>query len=216
MIGYDPTKPYKHALKHIIRQTWDKCPYVEIADGYYPTFRRKHTGVEIDHTDGIGTKGVHHWQQGTFAEAAQDALAMNVNDLAIAGFKAYKTQAHLMVQDDDERSIVAVMSALGKLCEARGIAITGGETGVHNNLRGMELSLTVTGVQVEQRKNVGLAEHDDVFVLIPSSGPHSNGFTLLGHPVAGTQTADPRCHAHHRRGLEQGQGDHARSQLRPV
>lgn len=177
---YDTTKPYKHAIKHIVQKTWAKCPYLDVHDGYYASFRRRHGGVEVDHTDGIGSKGVYHWQYGTFAAAAQDALAMNVNDLAIAGTKAFKLQAHLMVPEDDDDKIIAVMRELGSLCEDRGIAITGGETGVHHNLTGMELSLTVTGVQVEKRLGVGVAQHDDVFVLIPSAGLHSNGFTLVG------------------------------------
>lgn len=179
-ILYDTTKPFKHALKHIVQKTWANNPYIAIEDGYYTSFRRKHNGVEFDHTDGIGTKGVVHWTKKTWAAAAQDALAMNVNDLAIAGARAFKLQAHLMVPEDDHDAIVAIMREVGKLCEDRRIAITGGETGVHHNLRGMELSLTVSGIQVEKRSGVGVAQEGDVFVLVPSSGVHSNGFTLVG------------------------------------
>lgn len=181
MIDYDTTKPYKHALKHIVQKTWANNPYMDIQDGYYASFRRKHNGVEIDHTDGIGTKGVYHWQYKTWAAAAQDALAMNVNDLAIAGARAFKLQAHLMVPEDNHDAIVAIMHEVGKLCEDRKIAITGGETGVHHNLQGMELSLTISGIQVEKRLGVGVAQEGDVFVLVPSSGVHSNGFTVVGN-----------------------------------
>lgn len=79
---YDPTKPYKKQILELIKQTWE-TPYVSVKGDIYPIIERKFSYPEVDHTDGIGTKGVYHWQQRTFGNAALDALAMNLNDLAL-------------------------------------------------------------------------------------------------------------------------------------
>jgi len=176
---YDSTKPFKAKIKELVKKTWDNNPYLEIRDGYYASFHKKHNGFEVDHTDGIGTKGVAHWLMRTFRAAAQDVLAMNVNDLALAGAKAYKTQVHLMLPADDHEAIVAIMGHLADFCANSQISITGGETSIHHNLRGMEISLTVSGVVTEQWHQPLMAQDGDRLVCIPSSGIHSNGFTLI-------------------------------------
>lgn len=175
---YDATKPYKDRIRECVRRTWADNPYVELHDGYYVSTRTKHRGLQIDHTDGLGTKGLVHWRKRTFAEAAQDALAMNVNDLAMCGAIAFKTQVHLMVPNDDHAAIVEIMESLSDLCLSRKIAITGGETSVHSNLEGMELSLTVSGMIAEDRKPQ-IAKQGDRLVALCSSGFHSNGYSLL-------------------------------------
>jgi len=177
---YDPTKPYKTAIKELIRKTWKDNPYLDVRDGYYVEFIKKHSGAEVDHTDGIGTKGVVHWNRRTLKEAAQDVLAMNVNDLVLCGAKPYKAQVHLMLPQDDHRAIEEIMIHLSDLCADRKIAITGGETSIHSNLTGMEISLMVSGVVTEKWLTPRLAQHGDRLVCIPSSGVHSNGFTLIG------------------------------------
>jgi phosphoribosylformylglycinamidine cyclo-ligase len=176
---YDTTKPYKGVIKDLIRSTWEGNRYVEVQEGYYNEFRRKHQGREVDHTDGLGTKGQLHWKHRTLKYAAQDALAMNTNDLVLVGARPYKAQVNLMLPEDDERSIVEVMTHLCELCKNRGIAITGGETSIHDNMEGMELSLTVSGVVTEKWVHPLVARHGDKLICLKSSGIHSNGLTMV-------------------------------------
>jgi len=73
---YNPTKPYKKQILEIIKQTW-KTPYISVRGGVYSIIEKKFSHPEIDHTDGIGTKGVYHWRQRSFRSAVLDALAMS-------------------------------------------------------------------------------------------------------------------------------------------
>ncbi len=176
---YDPSKPFKHKIKEIVRSTWENNPHVEVREDpcvLYPMVRSKHHGWEIDHTDGVGSKGICHWLARTWDAACRDALAMNINDLAIVGAKTYKAQVHLTLPEDDHDAIIAIMESLASQCRARNIAITGGETAVMN-CSSFDLSLTVSGVLVDGYRKK-LAEGDVLYGL-PSNGPHSNGFTLL-------------------------------------
>ena len=128
---YNPTKPYKKKISEFIKQTWE-TPYISVSEGAYPVIKKKFSYPEIDHTDGIGTKGIYHWQEGTFKNAVIDALAMNLNDLAVVRAMPYKLQNHIMVPEEDER-ILEIIKTLVEECKKRNIAITGGENSFHNN-----------------------------------------------------------------------------------
>ena len=56
---------------------------MKVERGIYPIITKKFSFPEVDHTDGIGTKGFYHWRAGTLRGAVLDALAMNLNDLAL-------------------------------------------------------------------------------------------------------------------------------------
>jgi phosphoribosylaminoimidazole (AIR) synthetase len=81
---YDPSKPYKVKILKLIEDTW-KTPYLKVEKGLYPILFKKFNLKEVQHTDGIGTKGVYHWKKKTFKNAVVDAMAMNLNDLAMVG-----------------------------------------------------------------------------------------------------------------------------------
>jgi len=171
---YDPTKPYKHEILRLVAQTW-KTPYVVITPGIYSYIEKKFTGIEVQHTDGIGTKGVCHWQRRTFKNAVLDALAMNLNDLAMAGATPYAIQNHITLPEDDHAAVLEIVKALATECKKRRIALTGGETSVHADSEGMDISITVSGFAARPRENI--AKAGDVLVGLRSAGLHSNGIT---------------------------------------
>ncbi len=179
---YNPQKPYKENIVDLIRETWE-TPYVSVKEGTYPVVKKKFSFPEMDHTDGIGTKGVYHWKRGTMREAVLDALAMNLNDLAVAGAVPYKLQNHITLPREDER-VMEVVYALVEECKKRSIAITGGEISFHDNFPGIEISITVSGF-FPRRKNHSAWPHQNVFKAgdlllgVPSSGLHANGFTKI-------------------------------------
>src|SRR3989344_2304891 len=140
---YNPIKPYKKEILSAIKSTW-KTPYVRIEDDVYPVIHKKFSWPEIDHTDGIGTKGVYHWQKQTFHAAVLDALAMNLNDLALARAVPYKIQNHLTVPQEDG-AVLKIIRHLAAECRQRKIAMTGGENSFHDNAEGMEISITMSG-----------------------------------------------------------------------
>lgn len=172
---YNPIKPYKKNILELIKQTWE-TPYVSVKEGVYPIIERKFSYPEVDHTDGIGTKGIYHWQQKTFRNAVLDALAMNLNDLALVRAVPYKLQNHIIIPKEDE-GILEIIKALTKECKKRNIAITGGESSFHNNIKGLDISITVSGFIKNYKPN--RFKIGDTLIGIRSNGLHSNGFTKV-------------------------------------
>ncbi len=172
---YNPIKPYGGRIYQAIKKTW-QTPYITVSDGPYPIIKKKFSWPEVDHTDGIGTKGIYHWQKSTWRNAVLDALAMNLNDLALARAVPYKLQNHIILPVEDER-ILKIIKALALECQKRKIAITGGENSFHGNAQGMDISMTVSGFVKKNKPNefrVG-----DTLIGFKSNGLHSNGFTLV-------------------------------------
>ena len=173
---YNPTKPYKHQILKLIESTWNS-PCVYVKRGLYPIIKKKISFSEIQHTDGIGTKGFYHWRERTFQNAVLDALAMNLNDLAMVGAIPYTLQNHIVLPKDDHKAILAIVSALAKECRKRKIVMTGGETSIHSDMSGMDISITVSGFIKNIRENQ--CKVGDILVGIKSNGLHSNGITKV-------------------------------------
>jgi phosphoribosylformylglycinamidine cyclo-ligase len=176
---YDPTKPNTSIVIEQMKRTWD-ARWCKVTDGPYPIIHRIFPSqMEVDHTDGIGTKGILHWHHRTFKNAVLDALAMNINDLSMCRATPFKLQNHIVLPIDDKEAITEITTALADECVERGIAITGGETSVNDTHNGMEISITLSGwvdKVYPNRFSVG-----QKLIGLKSSGLHSNGFTALRH-----------------------------------
>lgn len=173
---YNPAKPYKKEILKLIQSTW-QTPYVKVKPGLYPIFQKSFSRPEIQHTDGLGTKGIYHWQKGTLKNAVLDALAMNLNDLAMSGARPYALQNHLIIPEDNHEAILKIIRELARECSLRKIAMTGGETSIHNGEQGMDLSITVSGFLERLRRNE--CQPGDLLIGLKSNGLHSNGFTKV-------------------------------------
>lgn len=170
---YDTKKPYKKDILKLIQKTWE-TPYISVKNHI---FKKKFSFPEYPHSDGIGTKGIYHWQKRSFKSAVLDALAMNLNDLLLMGATPYAILNHLFLPKDDESAIREIISCLSKECQKRKIAILGGETAIHNDMNGMELSVTMLGFvknPINNKFKIG-----DILIGIGSNGLHSNGFTKI-------------------------------------
>ncbi len=156
---YDTTKPYTNFIIETISKTWNK------------------PSNKIYHVDGIGTKGIYHWQNRSFKNAVIDSLAMNLNDLAFNYASPKIIADHITIPEDDEESIKDIIVNLTKECEHRNIEILGGETSIHNNLNGMDISITMIGDILFRKNNKFLP--NDIIIGIESNGLHCNGFTKI-------------------------------------
>ena len=170
---YDTTKPYNKLIAEIIKQTW-KTPYVSVENDLVT---KKFYLKEYHHSDGIGTKGIYHWKNKTLENAVTDALAMNLNDMLMKRATPYAITDHLFLPEDNEEYIARIMSKLAEECKKRNIAITGGETAIHNHSKEIELSITMLGFVEDSRENQ--FKIGDVVIGVRSSGLHSNGFTKI-------------------------------------
>lgn len=170
---YDPTKPYNKQIIKLIKQTW-KTPYLSVKNGLV---KRKFNYPEYHHSDGIGSKGVYHWQQKTLENAVLDGMAMNLNDMILERAIPYAIIDHLFIPEDNNEYIIRIMKKLTDECKKRDIAITGGETAIHNTSNEIELSITMLGFIKNPKPNK--FQIGDSLIGIQSSGIHSNGFTKV-------------------------------------
>src|SRR3989344_1530658 len=173
---YDPTKPSKNLVLNLIKKTWNS-PYLTLTPATYAIFKRKFNYLEVDHTDGIGTKGYYHWKKKTFKNAVFDAFAMNLNDLAIVGATPYKLQNHIVLPKDDNMAVLEIVRALSRECIKRKIVMTGGETSIQDTSLGLDISITVSGFIKKKKPNRFKA--GDILIGLASSGLHSNGLTKV-------------------------------------
>ena len=173
---YNSAKPYKKKLLQGIEKTW-KSDYVKVERGLYPIIIRKYNFLEVQHTDGIGTKGIYHWIAKSYKNAVIDAMAMNLNDLLMMGAKAYTLQNHIVLPEDNHKAILKIVNIFISECKKRKIVMTGGETSIHNNIKGMDISVTVSGYISEKFDNK--CKEGDVLIGIKSNGLHANGMTMI-------------------------------------
>jgi len=176
---YDSTKPYKKQVIELIKQTW-QTPYVSVENN---RVRKKFSYQEYHHSDGIGTKGVYHWKQRSLESAVIDAMAMNLNDLAMMRATPYAVIDHIFLPEDNREAILDIIKQLTNMCKKRNIAITGGETAIHNLKDELEISITMLGFIRDYQPNQ--FEIGDVLIGIESNGLHSNGFTRIREVFGG-------------------------------
>ena len=171
---YDTTKPYNKEIIELIHKTWE-TPYISVIND---CVIKKFNNLECKpHTDGIGTKGIYHYQASTFREAVIDALAMNLNDIAFRRSIPYAINDHIFLPEDNHRVIHNIIQAPSIECIERNIAILDGETSIHNNMQGLEISITMMGFNYRDKPNK--CEIGDFLIGIESNGLHSNGFTKI-------------------------------------
>jgi len=155
-------------------------PYIDEILRRVESTRKHKNSIMPASSDGIGTKGRYHWDLRTFRSAALDALHQNLNDMAVINGRANYLQDHIMIPKDDDEAIFEIVDTLTEECVKRGIEITAGETSIHNNMEGLEISLSVY-----QGYHTSRDYHQNIFpwpcdlIGIKSSGLHSNGFTKV-------------------------------------
>ena len=148
--------------------------------------------------DGVGTKMVLAERLGRFETIGIDCIAMNVNDLVCVGAEPIALVDTILCREADPEVIGAIGDGLRRGAELSGIEIPGGEIAqVGDVVSGWELSGSSIGlVELDAIVSGGRIEAGDALIGLPSSGLHSNGYTLarkaLGRDPARRRAARPR------------------------
>jgi phosphoribosylformylglycinamidine cyclo-ligase len=133
--------------------------------------------------DGVGTKLKIAAQLGHFESIGQDLVTLNVNDILTRGARPLFFLDYVAFSDVDAQSLDALMRGIAWGCREVGCALIGGETAqmpqVYANGE-MDLAGFVVGVvEPDRLLGPGKVNEGDVLLGIPSSGLHTNGFSLV-------------------------------------
>ena len=139
-------------------------------------------------TDGVGTKLLLAQDMGRLEGLGQDLVAMCVNDLACTGARPLVFLDYLAVGRLDPVEGAALVRSIAEACTAVGCALAGGETAEMPGLYApghFDLAGFACGV-VERSEMLGphRVREGDAIVGIPSSGLHSNGYSLVRALIA--------------------------------
>ena len=175
----DPGRPSRQAL----------------GPGHYASVIRldERSGIALS-TDGVGTKLLVAEQLERWDTVGIDCVAMNVNDLICVGAEPLAMLDYIAVPEAEPEVLRALGVGLRRGAELAGIEIPGGELAQLGEIvRGLDLVGACFGtVELDAIVTGSAIESGDPVIGLPSSGLHSNGYTLARKALDGIPMDDDR------------------------
>jgi phosphoribosylformylglycinamidine cyclo-ligase len=137
-------------------------------------------------TDGVGSKVLIANAISKWDTVGIDCVAMNVNDLYAIGAEPIAFVDYLAVEKVNPERAAQIAVGLARGAEISNMTIVGGETAsLPEIIRGFDLAGTAIGIVDKDKVVTGeKIRQGDVLVGVPSSGLHSNGYTLARRIIA--------------------------------
>ena len=134
-------------------------------------------------TDGVGTKIEIANMLNKYDTIGIDLVAMSVNDLIVQGAKPLIFLDYISINKIDIRKLKSIIKGIIKGCDISNCSLVGGETaempGTYDKGK-FDLAGFAVGI-VDKKKilNKNKIKKNDLILAVPSSGLHSNGFSLV-------------------------------------
>ena len=137
----------------------------------------------VSGTDGVGTKIRIAQLMNKHDTIGIDCVAMCVNDIICCGAKPLFFLDYIAIGKNDPEKVASIVSGVAEGCVQAGCALIGGETAEHPGLMKPEdydlAGFAVGIVDKEKMLDPGQVKAGDVVLSLPSTGIHSNGFSLV-------------------------------------
>ena len=200
--GVDITAGYKAVelmKKHVARTRNEGC--LDDVGGFGGCFGLPIAGMEepvlVSGTDGCGTKVKLAILMDKHDTIGIDAVAMCVNDIICCGAKPLFFLDYIACGKNIPEKIAAIVSGVAEGCVQSGAALIGGETAEHPGMMPVEdYDLAGFAVGVVDKKKIldnTRMRAGDVIIALPSTGIHSNGFSLC-RKVFNIDNNDPKLY----------------------
>ena len=139
--------------------------------------------VLVSGTDGVGTKQRIAQLMDRHNTVGIDCVAMCVNDIICCGAKPLFFLDYIAIGKNIPEKVVSLVSGVSEGCVRAGCALIGGETAEHpGTMKPDDYDLAGFAVGVVDRDKMldkNKMQPGDVVIALPSSGLHSNGYSLV-------------------------------------
>ena len=150
---------------------------------FAPDFAGMKEPVLVSGTDGVGTKIRIAQLMDKHDTVGIDCVAMCVNDIICCGAKPLFFLDYIAIGKNEPEKVATLVSGVAEGCVQSGCALIGGETAEHPGMMAAD-DYDLAGFSVGLVDKAKVIDHNtmapgDVILALPSSGIHSNGFSLV-------------------------------------
>jgi len=153
------------------------------------SFRQMRQPALVASTDGVGTKTLLAAQAGCFATIGYDLVNHSVNDLLTQRARPLFFMDYLAMGKLDPVIAATIVQSVAAACQEAGCALLGGETAEMPDVYlpgAFDLAGTIVGI-IERDEVIGSGQDiatGDILLGLPSSGLHTNGYSLARRVLA--------------------------------
>lgn len=171
-------------IKNFVRSTYREEVLGDLGGfGGLFALKRYENPILVSGTDGVGTKLKIAFKLDRHDTIGQDVVAMCVNDILVQGAEPLFFLDYLAVGKLEPQKVAEIVRGVANACKNSGCALIGGETAEMSGFYPVgEYDIAGFAVGVVEKKSLITPKRvkvGDILFGLPSSGLHSNGFSLV-------------------------------------